>query len=121
MCVFIDDIAYCNPKCDPLNQAFCGPDNECVGVEDTFACVPDASGNTGAVGDGCAFSNGCDPGNICMNGQYVAGCNGQYCCSAFCDTDLADPCAQYGMQCVAWYEMGMAPSGLEDVGVCVIP
>lgn len=120
VCVYIDDIAQCNPKCDPLNQAFCGADNECTALEDQFVCVPDASGNTGAVGDGCAYANGCDPGNICMQGPYVAGCNGQYCCSPFCDTDLANPCGQYGMVCVAWYEMGMAPTGLEDVGVCIL-
>ncbi|MCY0989166.1 hypothetical protein OV203_18660 [Nannocystis sp. ILAH1] len=121
VCVVIDDIGQCVAKCDPLNQAFCGADNECVGVENEFACVPDASGNTGKVGDGCIYANGCDPGNTCLSGEYVANCNGQACCSAYCDTDLADPCGQYGMVCVAWYGEGEAPTGLEDVGVCVIP
>ncbi|MDC0722552.1 hypothetical protein [Nannocystis bainbridge] len=121
VCIVVDDIPQCTAKCDPLIKAFCGADNVCVPVEDQFACAPDASGNTGKVGDGCIYGNGCDPGNICLSGPYVAGCNGQACCSPFCDTDLADPCVQYQMQCVAWYEMGLAPAGLEDVGVCIIP
>ncbi|MFZ6186044.1 hypothetical protein [Nannocystis pusilla] len=120
VCVVIDDIGQCVAKCDPLNQAFCGADYECVGVENDFACVPDASGNTGKVGDGCIYANGCDPGNACLSGEYVANCNGQACCTAYCDTDLADPCVQYGMVCVSWYGEGEAPSGLEDVGVCIL-
>lgn len=120
VCVVIDDIGQCVAKCDPLNQAFCGADYECVGVENEFACVPDASGNTGKVGDGCIYANGCDPGNACLSGEYVANCNGQACCTAYCDTDLADPCVQYGMVCVSWYGEGEAPSGLEDVGVCIL-
>lgn len=121
-CVDVGEEPTCLVHCDPLNQAFCGADNVCVpqGAE-LFLCAPDASGDTGMVGQGCAYSNGCDPGNLCLNGPAVAGCNGQACCSAFCDLDLADICVQYGMQCVAWFEMGQAPAGFEDVGACVLP
>lgn len=120
-CVLVGEELTCLATCDPLNQAFCGLDYVCVPQEDLFVCAPDASGNTGKVGDGCAYSNGCDPGNTCLTGQYVANCNGQYCCSAFCDLDLADTCLQYGMECVGWFEQGMAPPGMEDIGVCILP
>ena len=119
-CTLLGSDPFCLPHCDPLANPSCGPDYVCSPEADVFVCAPDASGNTGQLGQGCAYSNGCDPGLACIGGQFVPNCNGQACCSPFCDLDLADPCVQYGMACVAWYEQGQAPAGWEDVGVCAV-
>ena len=119
-CVIVGVDPQCLAHCPLLDLGYCGADNVCVPHGDVFVCAPDASGDVGAVGDGCEYSNGCDPGHTCLNGEYVAGCNDQYCCSMFCDLGLADPCLAYGMQCVGWWEQGMAPQGFEDVGICVV-
>ncbi|MCY1060783.1 hypothetical protein [Nannocystis sp. SCPEA4] len=119
-CAIVGEDPQCLMHCHPLDPEYCGTGNVCVQHIDVFVCAPDASGDVGAVGQGCAYTNGCDPGLACLDGQWVAGCNGQYCCTPFCDLSLADPCLAYDMQCVAWWEQGMAPQGFEDVGACVV-
>jgi hypothetical protein len=44
------------------------------------------------------------------------------CCLPFCDT-ADDPamCPGAGQECIPWYEMGTAPPGFEQVGICGIP
>jgi len=109
----------CLPGCDPLLQE-CPNGDVCVWGGENFTCVLDASGEGGAYGDPCEYVNVCDPGLMCINAEYVPGCNAGGCCTPFCDvTDAA--CPGVGQQCLPWYEEGQAPPGLGDLGVCGVP
>jgi len=119
-----DFLTICLPGCDPLAQD-CPAGQACYPVNESFLCAPDASGVNGQYGDGCAFINACDPGLACLaEASLPGGCGGAPgCCTEFCD--LSDPTGDAqcmgdagGQMCTAWYGMGMAPPGYEDVGVC---
>lgn len=112
----------CLPGCDPLLQD-CIAGQACYPVGDGFTCAPDASGAQGFDGDLCEFINVCDPGLMCVGGDAVEGCAGFVgCCTPFCDLSVGgDPCPSALEECVPWFEVGMAPPGFEDVGVCAIP
>jgi hypothetical protein len=121
-------LPLCLPVCDPILQD-CVSDDLCVGAPDRsgFVCVLDASGEEGQHGDPCEYVNSCDPGLFCAGAAAVPGCTGsQGCCSEFCDLTDADPDAACsgaadGQECVAWFEEGQAPPGMEHVGGCLIP
>lgn len=114
-------LTLCLPACDPLLQD-CAAGDGCYLVGDDFVCAPDASGAQGVDGDDCAFINVCDPGLYCADSTSVEACFGIGCCTPFCDLSApGDPCPAVTEECVAVYPMGMAPLGLEDVGVCAIP
>lgn len=121
-----DLLTLCIPGCDPLLQA-CPAGQACYPIGDAFVCAPDASGAMGVYGDPCEFINVCDPGLVCNGPMSVPGCPSPVgCCTELCDvTDPAGDtqCTGFGagQVCVAWYAMGMAPAGLEDVGVCTVP
>jgi hypothetical protein len=121
-CTITNDgvLSLCLPSCDPLLQD-CPGDDLCLPVNGEFACVLDASGEMGAYGDPCEYATACDPGLVCLNPEYVPDCMAGGCCSPFCDVTAPNMCPGGGQECVAWYEEGMAPPGLEDVGVCGIP
>ena len=106
--------------CDPLAQD-CPDDYLCVGSQGAFMCVIDASGEEGQYSDPCEWTDACDPGLVCLNPEYVPGCQAGGCCSPFCDTSKANTCPGDGQECIAWFEEGMAPPGFEDVGVCGVP
>jgi hypothetical protein len=118
-------ISLCLPECDPLAPA-CVANESCAPINDLFACAPDASGDQGAYGDPCLFINACDPGNACIGPDAFSNClSGVGCCTVFCDaSDVASDamCAALdpAQTCVEWFTPGMAPLGLEDVGVCSI-
>ena len=116
------DFMLCLPSCCPLEQT-CHEGEACYPTGDTFECVPDAGGETGAFGDACEFINVCDPGLFCANPEAVPGCQGgSGCCTPYCDT-AGDVCASRhpGMECVPWFEEGHAPAGEEHIGACVMP
>jgi len=125
-CINVNDgaIVLCLPLCDPLLQD-CPDGQACYGIDESFTCVPDASGEMGVYGDPCEFINACDPGLFCANADGVPGCAGtQGCCSEFCDLDDPTGDAQCsgsagGQSCVTWSETPQP--GLESVGACVIP
>ncbi len=116
----------CLPRCDPLAQD-CANENLCIpnpNNQDEFACVLDASGDEGQTFDPCEFVNACDKGFLCANVMLAKECmpNANGCCLPFCDlTEMPVDCPGAGQECIAWYEMGTAPPGLEDVGICGIP
>jgi hypothetical protein len=95
----------------------------CYLVGDAFVCAPAASGGQGVDDDPCEFINVCDPGLYCAGSGSVENCFGASgCCTNFCDVNAPiEPCPAVTEECVLIYELGMAPLGLEDVGVCVIP
>jgi hypothetical protein len=93
----------------------------------TITCGPDASGDGGVYGDPCEYDNVCDPGLYCAPAEAVPGCQGSIgCCSEWCDTTAQNPNSQCsgeagGQECVPFFDMGNAPPGFDDVGVCAIP
>jgi hypothetical protein len=115
-------LILCLPFCDPLLQD-CGETEACYPEPNGFFCSPDASGEMGLYGDPCEYLNVCDPGLFCADAAAVPNCAGSIgCCSEYCDiTDPMAVCMGQGQECTAFYEMGQAPPGYENVGVCVIP
>lgn len=115
----------CLPRCDPLTQD-CANDNLCIpnpNNQDQFACVLDASGDNGKAFDACEFVNACDKGFLCAVPANATECDPQAigCCLPFCDTEEMVMCPGAMQECIAWYEEGAAPPGLESVGFCGIP
>jgi hypothetical protein len=117
-------LILCLAICDPLIQD-CPEGSACYPEENGFFCSPDASGpEMGAIGDPCEYINVCDAGGWCAAAETVPGCAGSIgCCAAYCDiTDpMANDTCPAGTECVAWHEMGTAPPGEEDIGVCILP
>jgi len=123
VCAIYNDgvLPICLVGCHPLLQD-CPATQECIDTPNgTFICFTDASGATGAPGDSCPDADGenlCDPGLWC--GPSVDGCVTERCCTPFCDLSAPDCAAPH--ECVSYYgDMGSAPPGFEDVGVCVLP
>ncbi len=113
-------LILCIPNCDPLlqdcpNQSLCLPKPN----SDFFFCVLDASGDMGAQNDPCEYANACDPGLACLDPALASECdpNATGCCLPFCDLTMPK-CTNQGAMCLPWYEVGMAPPGLENVGLC---
>ena len=115
-------LILCLTSCDPLTQN-CPNMDLCIPqpMGDLFVCVLDASGDMGKQNDPCEFANACDPGLICANPALATECDPMSggCCLPFCDIMNPD-CTNQGAMCLPWYDMGMAPPGLENVGVCGI-
>jgi len=109
-------LPVCLPVCNPLDPTACSQGQGCYPGGGLFQCAPDASGSSGAVGEGCDFLNGCDPGNFCG----TPACDGAGgCCTPFCTLDDVAPC-DGGAECVPFYEQGGAPDEcLATVGVCL--
>lgn len=114
----------CIPICNPLAQdcdagEVCIPDPQ---DPNSFVCAPDISGDEGQEFDPCEFSNACDPGLVCLSSALATECDPQFigCCLPFCDV-TAPMCIGQGAECLPWFEMGVDPPGLENVGVCAIP
>ncbi len=114
-------ITVCLPTCDPLADE-CSPGQGCV-AEPTLAdgfdfhclATPADAPSEGA----CEFANACAPGHLCIDGAAVPSCEGPACCAAYCNT--SEPSCAPGSECEAMFDVGMAPLGLEDLGVCVLP
>lgn len=110
----------CQSGCNPLapdcpNAELCIPQP----MGERFVCVPDASGDKGLQNDACGAPDACDPGLLCVPPALAVECDPMAagCCLPICD--LSSPvCTNKGAECLAWYEAGMAPEGLENVGLC---
>ncbi len=112
-------LTICLPGCDPLNPD-CGDGEICVGVNEGYSCVPTVD-EPAAVGEPCDALNGCAPGLQCVSSDAVTGCDGNGCCTAFCDP--ADPNAcddQPGNECLdAGVEVPERCGG--GAGLCATP
>ncbi|MBZ5710243.1 hypothetical protein [Nannocystis pusilla] len=116
-------LTLCLPTCDPL-ASNCPADEVCVQPPDSqhFFCVVDASDDGGQEFDECGPANSCDPGLACLDPALATECppGAVGCCLKYCD--LTNPtCAGADAECLPWFEPGMAPAGLEDVGKCGLP
>ncbi|PCC67999.1 hypothetical protein SAMN02745121_04658 [Nannocystis exedens] len=122
---FGDALHLCLPTCDPLAPA-CAAGDVCVSnpgdAGGPFVCVHDASGDGGGEFEPCEFLNGCDLGLACLPPDSATECDPEAvgCCLTYCDL-TAPMCSGAGAECVSWFEQGQAPTGLEDLGVCVLP
>lgn len=120
-----DSIPLCLPVCDPLLQD-CGDGEACaplaafnflIETDTVFGCVPDIAEDSGDFGDLCNLEGECNAGFACT--ASVPGCpeDQDNCCSPFCDLTEVSPCPDL-LTCVPWFEEGLAPIGLENVGLC---
>jgi len=118
-CAILNDgvLPVCLPVCDPLLQD-CDEGLGCYPVAQEFVCVPDVSGESGLYLEPCNFPGDCDPGNACVSADAVAGCESAGCCTAYCDISLISPGCPDASECLAFFEEGFAPPGLENVGLC---
>ncbi len=123
ICTIVNDgvLTLCRPECDPILQD-CDGSAACLPAtgSDGFTCIIDASGEGGGFGDPCEFINACDPGLFCASAEAVPDCVSTGCCSEFCDID-DQSCTNPETECVAWFEEGNTPPGLETVGFCSLP
>jgi hypothetical protein len=119
-------LTLCLPKCDPLLQD-CEGDDLCIynpQATSEFLCVLDASGEEGQEFDVCEYINACDKGFFCANPALATECDPMAggCCLPWCDLSVMPaPCNGVNQECLPWFEMGQAPPGLENLGVCGIP
>lgn len=112
-------LILCLPICNPIADE-CGEGQGCFPVGEFFQCAPVAGG--GEPGDPCEFLNACDDGSACVNPTQVPGCDGNGCCSSYCDLTAEDPGCLAGQECLPWYEMGQEPDAcLEGIGFCGTP
>lgn len=122
-CLLSDDgvIFVCITDCDPLLQD-CAEGLGCYWANNEFACIFEAPPGI-ATGEPCGFINDCMPGNLCADATSLPSCAGASCCTGFCDVTGGDTgcAAQPGTVCTAFFELGTAPPGYDDVGVCTIP
>ena len=116
-------LSLCLLPCDPLQQDCAGGQDLCIPVGETFACIMDASGDEGQVFDPCEFANVCDQGLLCLASPSATECDqsASGCCLPFCDLADADlMCPGVGQSCLPFFEAGMAPPKLANVGICAI-
>lgn len=126
--IYFAGVPLCFDECDPLVQDCpdgegCYPDDAAAGGTG-FICLPTIG--TGGYGDYCWLLSNCQPGFICVTGDFLPDCNGLVgCCTALCDTTEPDDCDAFApeIQCIDWYFGGQMPPsvGLEDVGACALP
>lgn len=124
-CVVYNDgsLPICLVDCDPLVQD-CPEGQACYNsAGDNFVCFKQsAKPGEGGPGSECAYINQCQKGSYCANPASVDGCGAESgCCTPYCPVSGGDAPCQGMEKCVAFFVMGMAPPGYEDVGVCVIP
>jgi hypothetical protein len=112
----------CEYYCDPLAQDCAGNNVGCYPAFDSFVChTTGFDDGKGQDGDDCYTIQSCIPGLVCVAGDVQTGCASDRCCTPICNVMDVGPCSDPMEECVPWYEPGMAPPGLEDVGICAIP
>lgn len=113
-------VSLCLAACNPLLHQ-CAEGEVCIPDNNTFLCVPDASGTGGQVHGACEFVNACDDGLACVDAVKAASeCDDQVqgCCEPYCDLDQPD-CPAMGQTCTPWFTDD-PPPGLEKLGVCLL-
>lgn len=122
-CVSFNDgvLPLCQDDCDPLVQD-CDGSLGCYGVSTQgFVCsLPGYQAGLGNDGDMCYTIQSCKPGLQCTATEVLDGCGAARCCTPFCDLTEPDSCIA-PESCVAYFDVGTAPPGYENVGLCVIP
>ena len=110
-------LLLCLYSCDPLLQDCEQEGAGCFWDGALFNCDP--AGDL-LEGDPCGYINDCSPGHVCLGSESLPSCNSSACCAGFCELD--DPqCQITGTECIAFFDEGTAPPGLENTGVCALP
>ncbi len=110
-------LLLCLYSCDPVLQDCQQDGTGCFWDGSQFNCDP--AGEL-LEGDPCGYINDCSPGHVCLGAESFPSCAGSACCAGFCELD--DPqCQIDGTECIAFFEEGTAPPGLENTGVCALP
>lgn len=104
----------CLETCNPLGQD-CSEGLGCYWDGSGFRC---AVAGTIDGGSACGWATDCEPGHYCAPAEVIPGCPGAGCCAAFCDLSAAS-CVAAQTECVAFFEQGSAPAGLDQLGVCI--
>jgi hypothetical protein len=113
-------INLCIPTCDPVAQE-CLDEMACFWTGLDFTCTWTTQNIS--TGQPCGFINDCAEGNVCVDAAVLPMCNGSACCTNYCHLQQGDTqCAALpGTACMSFFEEGMAPPGLEHVGICILP
>jgi hypothetical protein len=111
-------INLCVSTCDPLMQD-CGPGLACYWANTAFFCL--FTTQDIPLGEPCGYPNDCAGGLVCLTADVLPNCDGSSCCGSFCSVMEGAACPEMGTECSAFFEEGMAPSGYEDVGICILP
>jgi len=131
-CIIANDgvLNICLAMCDPVLQD-CGPGQGCYlnPTDNKFFCFEQdeaAADVASGYGATCGTINFCDPGLQCGEEVNVPNCEGEYCCSEFCDlNDEAgdEQCSGVaeGQRCLPHFAPGAEPPGFEHVGLCGVP
>jgi hypothetical protein len=112
--------SLCLPTCDPLAPD-CAPGFVCAPTQEgPFVCAPGGAPNgAGGFGATCDYANDCEPGFGCVSGELLPSCDGEFCCTAYCDLDdQKAPCPE-PLLCRPFDEN--ADQENQDVGVCALP
>ncbi len=117
---------FCLPHCDPLIQG-CEEGETCIpnwtdsNNAGTYICLQEgALDGEGYYGDECEYVNDCAAGLLCAPGDIVPECEGDFCCTTFCDLYEQNPCNDATLECVPTYYN--PDPGEEGVGYCsVVP
>ena len=115
-------LPICLNECDPLIQD-CPEGQACYNsAGDNFVCFKEsAMPGEGTPGSECAYINQCQKGTFCAAATALAECATPSCCTPYCPVSGGNAPCNAGEDCVAFFVEGMAPPGLEDVGVCALP
>ncbi len=123
-------LILCLPTCDP-NLQDCPEGEACYGIDTSYVCAPDASGEMGAYPDPCEFINACDAGSFCLDASLypTEACDGASgCCTPTCIVGDPGACpgAPAGVECVPWFQDGERPppaecGGSDELGICSLP
>jgi len=123
-CVVYNDgsLPICLANCDPLVQD-CAEGQGCYpSGGETFVCFKTSvEVGEGGEGDGCNYTNQCQPGLLCLAPTAVPECGENGCCSSFCSLAEGNGVCLEGQDCLPYFDEGQAPPGYDDVGVCAIP
>ncbi len=121
-CAFGKSLQLCLQVCDPREADACPVGCTCVGIDSSFMCVLDASGEDGAYADPCEFANACDPGLQCLASTASPECDPQStgCCMPVCDITAPD-CPHPDLECLPWFPPGEAPETYATLGYCSVP
>lgn len=111
-------LALCLLSCDPvLSEQDCDEGEVCIVANQNSLCAPDASEDGGALGEGCEFTNACDPGLGCvmpLEEHCDPDANG--CCLPYCH--ISAPDCPLGLECLPVFENHET---LDDLGLCYEP
>jgi hypothetical protein len=83
-------LRICVPPCDPLAST-CLEGEGCYPAGVTFGCLPTLT-DVVADGESCEWRTECTPGSFCADAADLDACDGDRCCTAFCDTDSLATC-----------------------------